>query len=191
MLTPRKWKHQRIGSKGYLGPIGDDIPSLIPILVGLVTFFAAFTFTLNEYNARSSSFNADRDTLVIANALKGDSYIATYPEFDSACKGLRVRGLNYAAGVVESSAWEKIAAEAEASKLPRLAEMTDHIYYMEGLPLSCSAGIPPLVDGLNEHTDALVEILESRPFVVLAFPLALQVDYAVVPATLVVITWKV
>lgn len=181
----------RMGAKGYLGPIGDDIPSLIPILVGLVTFFAAFTFTLNEYNARTASFNADRDTLVISNALKGDSYIATFPEFDSACKGLRVRGLNYAAGVVESSAWETIAQEAAASELPRLAEMTDHIYMMEGKPLSCAAGIPPLVDGLDEHTDALVEVLQNRPFVVLAFPLALQVEYAVVPATLVVITWRV
>jgi hypothetical protein len=191
MLTPRKWNRFRTGQKGYLGPIGDDIPSLIPILVGLVTFFAAFTFTLNEYNARTASFSADRDTLVIANALKGDSYIATYPEFDSACKGLRVRGLNYAAGIVESSSWEAIADEAETSGLPRLAEMTDHIYFLNGSPLSCSAGIPPLTDGLDVHTDALVEVLENRPFVVLAFPLALQVEYAVVPATLVVITWKV
>lgn len=191
MLSPRKWNRFRIGNKGYLGPIGDDIPSLIPILVGLVTFFAAFTFTLNEYNARTASFNADRDTLVIANALKGDSYIATFPEFDSACKGLRVRGLNYAAGIVESSSWEAIADEAEDSGLSRLAEMTDHIYSMEGKPLSCAAGIPPLEEGVDEHTDALVEVLESRPFVVLAFPLALQVQYAVVPSTLVVITWKV
>lgn len=191
MLAPRKWNRNRMGSKGYLGPIGDDIPSLIPILVGLVTFFAAFTFTLNEYNARTASFNADRDTLVIANALKGDSYIATFPEFDSACKGLRVRGLNYASGVVESSAWEDIANDAENSGLPRLAEMVDYFYIMEGNTLSCATGLPSLESDPLIQKDELADVLTNRPFVVLAFPIALQVEYAVVPATLVVITWKV
>lgn len=181
----------RVNQRGYLGPIGDDIPSLIPILVGLVTFFAAFTFTLNEYNTRSNSFNADRDTLVIANALKGDSYIATFAEFDSACKALRVRGLNYATGIVESREWEKISAAAAANDLPRLAEMADHFYVMKDpvagdQSLQCAVGLATPLDKLE-----LAEILENRSFVVLAFPVALQVDFAVVPATLVVITWKV
>ncbi len=179
-----------MGNRGYLGPIGDDIPSLIPILVGLVTFFSAFTFTLNEYNTRSSSFNADRDTLVIANALKGDSYIATPAEWNIACRGLRVRGLNYASGIVESSEWERIATSAEEEEIPRLAEMVDHFHSLEGTSLQCAIGLPSLEENPLILKEEMVDILENRPFVVLAFPVALQVEYAVVPATLVVITWK-
>ncbi len=175
--------------KGYLGPIGDDIPSLIPILVGLVTFFAAFTFTLNEYTTRSNSFNADRDTLVIANALKGDSYIATPGEFISSCTALRIRGLNYAAGVVESSEWADIASKASGSgggpSIPVLAEAADHFYLMESISLQCATGLSTPID-----KGELADIIQNRPFVVLAFPVAIQSDYAVVPSTLVVITWK-
>ncbi|MFH0970710.1 MAG: hypothetical protein V1776_04605 [Candidatus Diapherotrites archaeon] len=174
------------GSRGYLGPIGDDIPSLIPILVGLITFFAAFTFTLNEYNARATSFSADRDTLIVANALKGDSYIATPNEFENACKGLRIRGLNYAAGIVESSEWEKIKKEAEDTGLPNLGVMANHFFAMQGKSLQCSAGIESPLTELG-----LSDIIQNRSFVVLSFPLAIQVDYAVVPATLVVMTWRI
>ncbi len=173
-------------SRGYLGPIGDDIPSLIPILVGLITFFAAFTFTLNEYNSRTNSFAADRDTLIIANALKGDSYLATSEEFTDACEGLRIRGLNYFAGVIESSRWDTIANEAEDQGLPRLGVMVNHTFVLEGKPLACAVGLEEPVSELD-----LTDVIQNRNFVVLSFPVALQVDFAVVPSTLVVITWRV
>jgi hypothetical protein len=179
-----------VRQRGYLGPIGDDIPSLIPILVGLITFFAAFTFTLNEYNSCTQSFSADRDTLIIANALKGDSYVATFGEFDSACKGLRVRGLNYVAGIIESSRWQFITQDAQDQDLPKLAVMANYFYVMEenAIPnsLQCAGGLDTPVT-----VDALTHVLSNRPFIVLSFPIALQVDFVVVPATLVVITWRV
>jgi hypothetical protein len=168
----------------------------------LVTFFAAFTFTLNEFNARTASFNADRDTLVIANALKGDSYIATHEEFQQACNGLRVRGLNYASGIVESSEWKDIADKAKEDELPYLAEMVDHFYAFTEIEneieveksLQCAIGLPSMEADPPDpliHKDELSTVLSNRPFVVLAFPLALETEYAVVPATLVVITWRV
>mgnify|MGYP001611825270 CR=1 FL=1 len=174
--------------KGYLGPIGDDIPSLIPIVVGLITFFAAFTFTLNEYNQRSQSFSADRDALIIANTLKGDSYLSNFPEFDTACNGLHVRGLNYMAGIVESTQWSRIAKDAQANQdNPRLSFVVDHLHALNGQPLICAKGF----EAVPVTSTELSQIMENNSFVILTFPLALETALAVVPATLVVIAWKV
>ncbi len=187
-----------LSQKGYLGPIGDDIPSLIPIIVGLLTFFAGFTYTLNEFNLRSQSFTADRDTLLIANSLKGDSYISSFHEFDIACQNIRVRGINYAAGIVESTQWNLIQQEAQqalssgSTHDPPLSFIANHFFGVldpitgQTNLLSCSSGIPPPITQAD-----LANILVNRPYVVLIFPIALEISTAVIPATLVVITWRV
>lgn len=179
-------RRRKLNARGYLGPIGDDIPSLIPIIVGLITFFAAFTFTLNEFNQRSNSFSADRDTLVIANSLKGDSYLSTFSEFDIACKGLRVRGLNYAAAIVEAQAWNQVLLDAQNNPdAPLLSFVADHPFVLQGNRMECAAGLE-----LPLNSSELATVLQDRPFVVLQFPVALEISTAVVPGTLVVITWK-
>lgn len=180
MLNPR------MNAKGYLGPVGDDIPSLIPIVVSLVIFFATFTFTLNEFNSRGQSFNADRDTLIIANALKGDSYVSTFTEFDAACKGLRVRGLNYVAGIIESSKWNELSQLAANSPGdPALSFVADSFYSVNNQAFSCLGGIEaPLTQ------PDLASRLVDRQYVALSFPVALELTTAVVPATLVVIAWR-
>ncbi|MDP2666490.1 MAG: hypothetical protein Q8P05_03250 [Candidatus Diapherotrites archaeon] len=176
-----------LGDRGYLGPVGDDIPSLIPIVVALVIFFSAFTFTLNEFNSRGQSFNADRDVLIIANALKGDSYIASYPEFGRACAGLRVRGLNYVAGLVESSRWHSMSQQAAAQPdQPILSFIADAFHTENNQEFSCLGGIQaPLTQG------GLASLLLDNQHIVLSFPVALELSTAVVPATLVVIAWRV
>ncbi|MBM3282494.1 MAG: hypothetical protein FJY86_04115 [Candidatus Diapherotrites archaeon] len=186
----KKYTRSTQSSRGYLGPIGDDIPSLIPIIVGMITFFAAFTFTLNEYNQRSASFSADRDTLIIANALKGDSYLSTFQEFDDACKGIHVRGLNYFAGIVDSSQWNKIIQDTRQNQQAggsyhQLSFVADHIFPIGNNPLLCSTGLATPVDA-----DILSQALRDHQYVVLSLPIALEIPTAVVPGTLVVITWR-
>lgn len=182
--------------RGYLGPIGDDIPSLIPIIVGLITFFGAFTYTLNEYNHRTQTFAADRDSLIIANALKGDSYLSNYTEFAKACNGLRVRGLDYFAGVIDSKQWEAIAEQSTDESVNKLSLIADNLYpiadplYPEGnQELVCHHGL--VDEGDVPDSDDLALILNNRQFIVLSFPVAVESPLAVVPATLVVITWRV
>lgn len=177
---------KHVNARGYLGPIGDDIPSLIPIIVGMITFFAAFTFTLNEYNQRSASFAADRDTLIIANSLKGDSYLSSFTEFDIACKGLRVRGLNYLAAVVESTQWNKILIDSQANPdSHQLSFVPDHVFAINNSPLLCVNGIDAPVTSV-EFSD----VLRNNQYVVLSLPVALEIPTAVVPGTLVVVTWR-
>ena len=171
------------GCRGYIGPIGDDIPSLIPIVVGLVIFFSAFAFSLNEFNSRSQAFAADRDALLIANTLKGSSYISSYNSFKEACQGLRVRGLKYVAGVVENSQWQTILSSVSADPT-RLTDVANQFYSFNNDPnqmLKCSLG----------EEEFTVGLLQSRPYIVLSFPVALELEQAVVSATLMVVAWRI
>lgn len=181
-----KRKNKRINARGYLGPIGDDIPSLIPIIVGMITFFSAFTFTLNEYNQRTASFAADRDTLIIANSLKGDSYLSSFSEFDTACKGLRVRGLEYVAAVVESTQWNAILRDAQLNPdAHQLSFVADHVFSIGGQPLSCTNSLSVPFTNVE-----LGDALQNNQYIVLSLPIALEIPTAVVPGTLVIITWR-
>jgi hypothetical protein len=151
--------------------------------VGLVLFFSAFAFALNEFNLRTQAFAADRDALIIANSLKGSNYVSQYAPFDTACKGLRVRGLHYVAGVVQNSAWQSILSTT-SSDPTRLTDIAQNFYRINDDPaqtLKCSLGE-------DEFTQ---ELLQTRSYVVLTFPLALEQPDAVVSATLVVVAWRV
>lgn len=178
----KKWN-----GKGYIGPIGDDIPSLIPVVVALVVFFSTFAFTLSEFNDRSSSFTADRDTLIIATALKGDSYISRLEEFSNACNGVRVRGLHYVSGLIENREWNRIAEEAKNNPdIPSLGFIGDFFYETNDGSFRCVSGL----DEFFSPSD-LSNVLLNKQYVVLAFPVALELENAVVPATLVVIAWRI
>ncbi len=179
-------RKRKYNSRGYLGPIGDDIPSLIPIIVGLITFFSAFTFTLNEYNQRSAGFAADRDTLIIANSLKGDSYLSVASEFTNACTGLRVRGLNYVAVVIDSAQWNALLNEAKGNPdVPQLGFLANYVFSLNNIPLACSNELT-----IPFTSTELADVLSNNPYVVLSMPIALELTTAVVPGTLVVMTWR-
>jgi hypothetical protein len=55
--------------RGFIGPISDDLPSLIAILLALSMFFSALAFALNEYNAKVSAFNKIKGTMEIGRAI--------------------------------------------------------------------------------------------------------------------------
>ena len=46
-----------VNQKGFLGPIGDDLPSLIPIIFGLVIFFAVFNTGFQAFQNKSRDFD--------------------------------------------------------------------------------------------------------------------------------------
>ena len=55
--------------KGFIGPISDDLPSLIAILLALSMFFSSLDFALNEYNTKVSSFNKIKGVMEIGRAI--------------------------------------------------------------------------------------------------------------------------
>ena len=62
-------------SRGFIGPIGDDLPSIIVILLGLSLFFSGLSFTLNTYNHKLDSFNTLKGGMEIANKVNENAII--------------------------------------------------------------------------------------------------------------------
>jgi len=72
-------------NRGFLGPIGDDLPSLIPLLFALMMFFYVFTFTWNVFDQKGAAFNDSLEALRVANTLKGNNYLRGIGSFNERC----------------------------------------------------------------------------------------------------------
>lgn len=81
--------------KGFIGPIGDDLPSLIPILFGLAIFFSAFTFAYQAFDVENSHFKYSIKVMDLAKTVKSDSFIADYADFKNSCDKISVSGVSY------------------------------------------------------------------------------------------------
>ena len=87
--------------KGFLGPIGDDVPSLIPLIFALLLFFASFSFALNEFGKQNDFFESTVEASKITTELRAASYISSWSSFDNVCQGLNLKQLKYRAGLME------------------------------------------------------------------------------------------
>lgn len=72
--------------KGFIGAIGDDLPSLIPIFLGLVVFFAVFLGTFNDYNDKNKVYTLNQEAIEISMQLKSDPVIVDYQHFKDKCE---------------------------------------------------------------------------------------------------------
>jgi len=81
--------------KGFIGAIGDDLPSLIPIVFALLIFFSAFTATLAIYNSENAAVQTDMGMLSIARNLKGDSLVLNLSQFQERCDNVRLPNYPY------------------------------------------------------------------------------------------------
>ena len=64
--------------KAFIGPIGDDIPSLIPIVFALTIFFASFNAALSTFDKKNNGFADDFYALKIARVLRSNGYIVDF-----------------------------------------------------------------------------------------------------------------
>ncbi|MFH1752443.1 MAG: hypothetical protein ABH821_05920 [archaeon] len=87
--------------KAFIGPIGDDLPSLIPLIFALVVFFSVFTLSFNVYDAKNYEFELHSTALRIGNLLKSDSYIENHENFTDLCDRIQLQRINYKAGLIE------------------------------------------------------------------------------------------
>ncbi len=69
MTCIKKFKKLFSMKKGFIGPISDDLPSLIAILLALTMFFSALDFSLTEYNEKVSSFNTLKGVMQLGRAI--------------------------------------------------------------------------------------------------------------------------
>ena len=163
---------------GFIGPIGDDLPSLIPLLFGLMIFFSTFALTFNSFDQKTASFQYDLDALKIAASLRGNNYVYDYPQFKSLCDSIGIQGLNYRAGIALLS--------------PSANETVFNVEFLKDDPNSADANTYACPENPPELK---LEGSSTKKIVSKVFPIALQKKNSsgisiIVPARLVVIAWK-
>jgi hypothetical protein len=168
-------------SKGFLGPIGDDLPSLIPIVFALTMFFYVFTFAWNTFDEKNRAFDTEISILRLASVLKANSYIPNHAVFAERCNTAKSqRGIRFKAGLLPLHV--KLEERFGGIDIENPGFFTDP---ESGAVFECrNTGKEPDV--------------ESQAVLVRSFPVALERDYYdgagerhffVKPMLLVVIAW--
>lgn len=65
----------KMGERGYLGPIGDDFPSIFPIAFGLIFFFGSITITYNNYNQKRDLGQSMRANLLLSKGARRETMV--------------------------------------------------------------------------------------------------------------------
>ena len=202
--------------RGFIGPIGDDLPSLIPILFGLVIFFSVFTFAFDSFDKGNQAFKLELDGLNIARQMRGSSFVSGYCNalpsesagaalkcdalgFYQKCAQLKnsVTNLNFLIGLVELPLGleEKAAGSAELSK-----GMFRHDFPFFDDPADDAELGQAGISGTGSFACSSVpldQLEEKNPYdvrgkviVSLTYPIALQTNHAIQPMRMLVVLWK-
>lgn len=121
-----RFQVHKLKQKGFIGPIGDDLPSLIPLLFGLLMFFSVFGFAFSVLDSRKSFFQDDLDALRIAEQLKGNSYVVDAKQFTEQCEAITITRLNFVAGIIPIEPQEGEAKETIFSIVEKLVNEKDN-----------------------------------------------------------------
>ena len=168
--------------KGFIGPIGDDLPSLIPLLIGLVMFFSTFTLTFNSFDERNQEFDNDLEVMRLSRTLQANSYIYSYDNFEQLCNQIGVVKLNYVAGLTDQA----ILQNTEAFK----GSIFD-IQFVQGetgAVFACASDKSISPDKVSDYL-TLAESID-RTVVTRIFPIVLEDEKIVKPMHLVVVAWN-
>jgi len=68
--------------KGFIGPIGDDLPSIIALMLAMGLFFSSVIYVVNVYNQKIDDMNLLKGSLEIGRAIMADA-ILTRGDLDS------------------------------------------------------------------------------------------------------------
>ncbi|MBS3060067.1 MAG: hypothetical protein J4432_01010 [DPANN group archaeon] len=71
MTRTKNQNHKR----GFIGPIGDDLPSIIAIMLALTLFFSGLSFALDAYNQKVNSIRIFKGSLEIAKVFVSDGLV--------------------------------------------------------------------------------------------------------------------
>ncbi len=55
--------------KGFIGPLGDDLPSLIAIMLALTLFFSGLTFSMNVFDQKRERARLMKGALDISRVI--------------------------------------------------------------------------------------------------------------------------
>ena len=169
-------------NKGFIGPIGDDLPSLIPLLFGLVMFFSTFTMTFSSFDARNTEFSYDVSVMRISRTIQSNSYIYNYNNFQKLCDNIGLVNVNYVAGISSQAA--KHGSVSNIFEVEFFEDGAGNAFYCSNVEPD-NLSIPPKISDFLTSADAIDETVISR-----IFPLVVEDDKVVKPMHLFVVAWK-
>jgi len=168
--------------RGFIGPIGDDLPSLIPLLFGLVMFFSAFTTTFNSFDRNNVIFKDDITVMKISRVMQSNSYIYSYENFEELCSGVGIVNLNFVTGISEQAARGNDVQDLFEVEIFENSDGDN--YYCTNLE-SVSLSNPLLISDFLSLEDAADFTVVSR-----VFPIVVEDSKVVKPMHLFVVAWK-
>ncbi len=170
------------GARGFIGPIGDDLPSIIPILVSLIIFFSSFTFAFNTFDRRNAEFASDRAILEVARVLQSNGYIIGTENFETLCASLNITDVKYLAGITD--------AYTSPTGSRKIDPFHAEFYEMARLDGSGRARLECRAPGLEEGFQMTSGFLGSKRLILKIFPVVVEEKKVVKPMHLVVMAWK-
>ncbi len=187
--------------KGFVGPIGDDIPSLIPLTVALLVFFGAFGFAFNSFEEKKAEFDQRLILLSVGKTLKGDNLLDNYQKWKDACESIEVTRYKFKAVVFLVSTkpdatfynYEFFHDWQEGPTVPgddytRTDDLRVYNFNNTDQPLVCDN------EGVHDGMGGTEEIFSSKALAQktlrINFPVALAKDTVFRPAILAVMVWK-
>lgn len=184
-------RQHRLNSRGFVGPIGDDLPSLIPITFSLLIFFASLSFTFNQFDYKRTVFDQDLTKLKISSTLKGNSLISDYATWGNSCQMLGSSSFKFRAGLYLVD-----TAENQSKTIPVFESTeTDPNDPAIARPVTTEVsvnGFPETKTYQCENTDEKLlfsNLAFQRP-VHVYYPVAVNLDNQIKPALLLVSVWR-
>ena len=77
--------------KGFIGAIGDDLPSLIPIFLGLMIFFSVFLSTYNVYKDNTDLYSLKSEAIAVASIMKEEPVVLNVDFFKKSCNKVNTK----------------------------------------------------------------------------------------------------
>ncbi len=168
--------------KGFVGSIGDDLPSLIPLTFALLVFFSALGFAFNEFDAKQTNFDQKLLALKVASILKADSFINDYEQFKLHCMSVNVVGYKFRAGL-----YDLVSPTGVKS-----VRIFDDVNPADAASLFSDGSTPPNeYQCPNSSSEPLFfRKLGSQKPEVVSYPVAVNVGTQIKTGMLVVVVWR-
>lgn len=167
--------------KGFIGPIGDDLPSLIPLLFALIIFFSTFSYAISITTAKNAALDSDLALLKVARVLRSNGYITDRENFGILCKTVNIRSINYKAGLVET--------RITVGKSYKGLDIFD-LKFFDDTPETDGDNPDSLYVCTNADEDIELEELSGMTIASKIFPVVLEHNNRAKPMFLVVIAWQ-
>ena len=196
-----------MNNKGFIGSIGDDFPSLIPLFFGILLFFSTIGFALTTINQRNAYINTYIDSIKIAKTALGKGLISNYNQFEQIKRKI-VGTSTYIVGLIYVD--KNILYEEESFLSDFLTDITKDSFIKESEDCisftkdnsikigSCLSddynyfvfSSPNLKDQLDDFDSIdLTDITKTNKFYSYIYPIGLYTKKGVLPVYLVVFVW--